>query len=258
MKTRKNLFAMLVLTLACVLFAGWSESAYAQKVGNGGEGAGSGSTGQPSPVRITMLTPAAGSVFTAGQTVNVTWTVDLSDKNRSTLWDEQEIRLIVDGKSYRLTRELGGDVRSYNVVLPNVSTNKAYFDISYGSQGNPDLIFEAPNVQKDKPFTIQSRPTRDLVQEVTLEPIGTKVAHTGDVINLKWSSTVANLDVFEVLVSYDRGAHYFSVATTADNSYNWVVPGKQKGTVTFKIVARSLDGSEIESLTEGTPHLRIK
>lgn len=256
MKTRKNLVAMFFLTLACVLFAGWSESAYAQK--NGGEGSGSGGSGTTQAiVRVRLLSPTGGILF-AGQTTRLTWEVDDPQKISSNTWSEQEVYLIANGRYYRLTRELGGMVRSVDVVIPNIKADTAYFEIRFGCQDNSSFVFESAQAQKEMAFSIRPRPTRDLVQEVVLEPIGQKTATPGEAVTLKWTSIGINVDTYEVLVSFDRGGNYQSLTTTADTSYSWVVPGKLKGPVTFKVVARSLDGSEIESLTEGTPHLRIK
>jgi len=213
-----------------------------------------GQTGQqpvPKP-KISMLFPKAGEAFSPGQKVRIAWNVDLSPKINLS-WCEQEIFLSIDGGKtfpYRITPELSPSSREYVWTIPNLPTDQAVLDIRFGSEFS-QMRFEKSQPQKRKMFRIL--PSANIAQEVKLVIPQIEKLFPGDQLPLNWSSEIADLDNFEVLISYDQGAHFHPLTKTKDNHFTWTVPNDFSGTVGFKVVAHKTDGSTIESLFDAQP-----
>ncbi|MEW6737949.1 MAG: hypothetical protein AB1489_42120 [Acidobacteriota bacterium] len=202
--------------------------------------------------KVKLLSPKPGDNFTPGQKVKITWQVEILgelDLN----WCEQEIFLSLDGgktMKYRITPELSPRVREYEWTVPNLPTDRAVIDIRFGSEFSKSR-FEKSKPQKKSMFRIL--PSNSVVEEVklTVSPLGKALPETQ--IELNWTSSVTNLAYYEVLLSYDQGAHFHSIANTNDESFHWMLPANFSGLVTFKVVAHKLDGTVVASITDAQP-----
>jgi len=95
-----------------------------------------------------LIYPHGGESFTPGQTVKLKW--NISSPNNAHFC-EQEIYMIVDKISYRITPELGARARSYDWIVPNIS-GTAVLELHLGC--DVINIFEAKNVESSRAFTI--------------------------------------------------------------------------------------------------------
>lgn len=205
----------------------------------------------PTP-KISMLLPKAGEAFSPGQKVKIVWKVDLSPKINLS-WCEQEIFLSIDGGKtfpYRITPELSPSLRDYVWTVPNLPTDKAVLDIRFGSEFSQNR-FEKSKPQTQMMFRILPSPSN--VEEISLTIPQIEKLSPGDQIPLNWISNIEGLDKFQVLISYDKGAHFHTLAETKDNNLTWSVPSDFSGTVNFKVIAYKVDGNTVESLLDAQP-----
>lgn len=205
----------------------------------------------PKP-KISMLFPKTGEAFSPGQKVRIAWNIDLSPKIKLS-WCEQEIFLSIDGGktfSYRITPELSPSLREYIWTVPNLPTDQAVLDIRFGSEFS-QTRFEKSQPQKRNMFRIL--PSASAVQEVKLFIPQVKKLLPGDHLDLNWFTETTDIDSFELLISYDQGAHFHSLTKTKDNHFTWTVPNDFSGTVGFKVVVQKTDGSRLESLFDAQP-----
>ncbi len=211
----------------------------------------SGQQSMPKP-KVGLLLPKAGEAFSPGQKIKITWKVDLPPKIDLS-WCEQEIFLSIDGGKtfqYRITPELSPTLRFYEWTVPNLPTEQAVLDIRFGSE------FSQMRFEKSKPQTkmmFRILPQTNKVEEVKLTISTTEKLLPGDEFPFSWISSVDDLAHFEVLISYDQGAHFHSLAQIKDDNFAWTVPNNFSGMVSFKVVAHKLDGSTIESLLDTQP-----
>src|SRR5215471_18957535 len=92
-------------------------------------------------IRVTLVSPHAGDVLTAGQQVEVVWQVTVSGKSAG--FQEQEVLLSVDGGRtfihYPISGSLDASARSFTWTVSNRPTDHAVLDIRYGNLYGPEL-----------------------------------------------------------------------------------------------------------------------
>ena len=69
----------------------------------------------------------------------------------------------------------------------------------------------------------------------------------GNTVTLHWTSTVSDAVSYDVLVSSDRGAHFFSAGQTRGSDFSYAVPANYQGGLTFQVLANRLAGSSLKS-----------
>jgi len=243
MKTRGLLVTLFALTFifASVLFV--ASTAAPQKKG--------GRTNEPYSARL--ISPRAGDVLMPGQQIRIEWESTLPRVDLT--WCEQEIYLSLDGgKSNvaRITPQLDPQTGYYNWTVPNTPSDKVVFDIHFGCEG---YFNETPSVQFKSVFSIASD---SKAQEVTISSITPAQASPGDTVRIAWDSSVQNVEYFELRVSYDRGAHFQTFAKTKNTQFDWEVPADYAGHATFQVVARTLDGGQVDSIVSAEPQLVVR
>jgi hypothetical protein len=204
------------------------------------------------PPTIRLISPQAGDVLRPGDTVTVAWEI-LTTVGSSYAGCEEEVYLSLDkGRTLaaRLTPELAPSASSFVWTVPNLPSKKAVLDIHFGCEGGANP-FEASNPQTQSRFRILQAP--DGFEEVRIASTQKTDTQGGSEINIKWQSTVAGVDQFEVLASYDRGAHFTSIGKTAGQEFTWNLERDFSGLLTFKVIGHRSDGTRIESITDPNP-----
>lgn len=206
------------------------------------------------PPTATMTSPRNGEVFLPGDQVTIAWDV----KAGSVSFCEQELYLLVNGGKQwvRLTRELGDDVRQFEWTVPDIPTENAMIEISLGCDRRPYLPFEGVNIQSHAVFQIL--PARSGYQSVEVASLEKTTVQPGEDIPVRWKSSVEDVEVFEVMVSYDRGAHFHSILETRDTSIVWTAPKDFSGTVAFSVVARKSNGARVEAAPGSSSMIDVK
>jgi hypothetical protein len=205
------------------------------------------------PPTATMTYPRMGDVFVPGEQVTVTWEVNPGNVS----FCEQELHLILNGGKQwvRISRELGEESRSFEWTVPDMPTEHAVLAINLGCDRRPYASFEGVNVQSQAVFQIL--PARDGYQGVEVAS-GKTSAHPGEQVPVTWTSSVVDVDQFEVLISYDRGASFNSIGETRDTNFVWTVPKDFSGSVVFSIVARRFNGTRVESSLRPDPPMVVR
>lgn len=197
---------------------------------------------------IRMLTPTRGQTLRPGDTVMITWEFvwPAGTREDPNAWCEQEIFLSLDGGqtvARRITLRLDPEVRSFAWTVPNTPTDQAVLDIHYGCE-TADSLGEVRNVQRRSSFKI-ARTTRH-VDELRIAPPAKQVA-PGEVIQIRWNSTVRNASNYKVFVSYDRGGEYVEIGQTPGASLEWAAPADYRGSLAFRVVTETTAGATIAS-----------
>jgi hypothetical protein len=233
MSVRRVLPALVGIALALSMFVVSTETVTAQS---------------PARPSIRMLTPTKGQSFRPGQKVRITWEfVWPAGAHESTnAWCEQEIFLSIDGGqtvARRITLRLDPDERFFDWVVPNTPTNKAVLDIHYGCE-TADSLGEVRNVQRKAEFRIL--PADRHVDEIRVVTSAKQVA-PGEVLQVRWESTVRRAGTYKVFVSYDRGGEYTEIGQTPGTSLSWPVPAEYRGSLAFRIETETVDGTVVAS-----------
>lgn len=233
----KKVLTVLVLALAVTPFAAMAE-----------------------PFGVYQSSPARGTVLHAGDVVTLAWKVTLPDDWVLT-GCEQEVFLSVDGgltNALRLTQMLSPNVRQISWTVPNMKVKQAVLDIRFGCAENDETNnFSLPFYpQMGSTFKIRKAHNQQL-EGVLIGDLAQNTVSAGGVVNLSWTSSVRNVDHFEVLTSFDGGSHFFPAGRATGNSFEWKAPAKLYGGVTFQVVAHRTDGSTVSSLIPAKQHLLV-
>ena len=211
-------------------------------------------------VQTHLLYPAAGAILHPGQTIVVRWEVTLPPLPIPGC--EQELMLSLDGgrsNAIRMSRMLSPTTRQVAWTVPLVSSRNAVIDLRYGCDGSviepPVDVPQFPQLQAR--FVIEAA-SPGPVETVALDAFETRTIAPGGTALVAWQSSVAKVDEFEVLVSYDRGAHFHSLGTTTATELEWTAPREMFGGVIFQVVARRADGSAVASPVPARPHLTVR
>jgi len=211
-------------------------------------------------VQVRLLSPAAGTTLHAGDLVTVRWSVLAA---RDFTGCEQELMLSLDGgrtNSIRMSRMLAPTVREIPWTVPAVESRNAVIDLRFQCDGMivlepPAHIPQHPQVQA--PLVIDSSGAKDF-ESVELEPFAAAAVAPGQSLTISWRSSVADVDRFEVLLSYDRGNHFHSLGTTTATEFVWSAPRETYGGVLFQVIARRADGTEVASLVPALDHVIVR
>jgi hypothetical protein len=187
--------------------------------------------------------------------VTISWEID-APANANFAGCEQEIYISTDkGRTVaaRLTPEFSYGVTSYTLTVPNLPTKKAVIIMGFGCEGATP-IFESQYPQKQSVFRISQPPAE--LQEVRLTSARHTANGSGEEINLRWDSSVRNVDHFEIQMSSDRGAHFETIGLASAQASEWHLPEGASvkmldgfsGEIVFKVVAHKSDATSIESL----------
>jgi hypothetical protein len=200
-----------------------------------------------------LISPKAGDVLVPGQQVRIEWESTLPRLNMT--WCEQEIYLSLDGgKSNvaRITPQLDPQIGYYTWTVPKTPSEKAVLDIHFGCEG---YFNETASVQGQSAFVIVSD---DKAQEVAINSVSPAQASPGDTVRVAWDSSVEEVKYFELLVSYDRGAHFQRLAKTKKLQFDWEVPDEFAGHATFLVVAHTVGGERVDSAVSAEPQLIVR
>ena len=184
--------------------------------------------------RVSALFPdVAGRVFEPGEEAKIRWELKGPGVRyfESNPWGECELLFSADdGLSWtRVTPRLSVSRRDYDWVVPNVPTESARIGLQIGIEGDGEFHQFA-----SEPFAI--RASSD-VGSVSLAATSGVALRGGSTFEIEWTSTVAGVERFEVLVSSDRGAHFFSVGETTQSRFSYVIPDEYEGSLLVQIVA---------------------
>ncbi len=79
----------------------------------------------------------------------------------------------------------------------------------------------------------------------------------GEELEISWTSNLEGYSSYDVMVSYDRGAHFHKAGSTRDARYALHVDEDFTGSVIVQIVNRRADGSKVSSLLTREATVRI-
>ena len=195
---------------------------------------------QDAKTPFVLTSPRAGQVLMAGQVIEVTFDVNLDKAFMENEWAEMEFFLeTAEGVHVRLTPQMRMSAKSFTWTVPNINTRTAKLAVQAGIEGAGDQYRFA--------------------QSGTFRIIGSKSASTislgalseavaGKDLNITWVSDLPKGTTYDVLISYDRGAHFTKFGSTTGTEFNLPIEANFAGSITVQISYTRADGTKITSL----------
>lgn len=195
---------------------------------------------QDSKTPFVLNAPRAGQVFMAGQVIEVTFDVNLDKAFMDNEWAEMEFYLETgEGVHVRLTPQMRLSAKSFTWTVPNINTRTAKLAVQMGIEGAGDQYRFA----QSGTFRIIGSKSESTI---TLGALNEAVA--GKNLNITWASDLPKGTNYDVLVSYDRGAHFTKAGSTTGTQFDLPIESDFAGSITVKISHTRADGSKIDSL----------
>lgn len=199
-----------------------------------------------------LKTPRNGEVLKAGSTVSITWDLTVDRAIAENPWSEMELFLTDEnGLFTRITPQLGIGAKSFEWTVPRVNSRSVRIVLQCGIEGEGDFYL----IRQVGAFSIRSKAG---VPAILLNSL----AHSpraGEDMAISWTSDSLNSSRgFDVMISYDRGAHFFKAGSTTESRFNLPVEDDFAGTITVKIVGVAMDGSKIASMLTPEATFRVK
>jgi hypothetical protein len=91
----------------------------------------------PPPYNPVLISPTAGQVLSAGQTIRVEWQNSIPNQGGYPAYCEIELWLSLDGGwtwAVQITPSMDPNTRFFYWVVPNTPTNSALLDIRFGGE----------------------------------------------------------------------------------------------------------------------------
>ena len=200
---------------------------------------------------FTLITPRAGELLRGGQQIEIKWDVGLDSVILQNPYGEMELILdLGSGQIVRVTPQLNLNTRTFLWTVPNLNVRNARLGMKAGieGEGDPYSLFQAGS------FNIKSVRGGPVIE---LDRLPEKVG-AGNQVELTWSaSNFSPGGEFDVMVSYDRGAHYQKAGTTVEPRFSLPVQDDFAGSITIQIVGRVGSVVKVRSIVTGDSVLRI-
>ena len=188
-----------------------------------------------------IISPTAGSVLNAGDQVEVVWAVNIDKAISDNPFGECELLLQTgDNAPIRISPQLSPFLRRFTWTVPDIDTTTARLILKAGIEGEGDLLYFT---QKGT-FTIG---TQSSTAAIRLGELSGDVK-AGESLNINWTSkNLGDNASYDVMISYDRGAHFQKAGTTTGTIFSLPIDEDFAGSITVQIVSR-VNGSKISSL----------
>ncbi len=199
---------------------------------------------------FTLRSPSPGIRLNGGSRVTVEWDLRVDDAITNNNWSEMELFLVDNnGLLLRITPQLSVTTKTFEWTVPSVNTSSAKIVAQVGIEGEGDFY----NLPQTGTFTIKTKAWSPIVFVNSLERTPT----AGENMELSWiAENIDRSKGFDVMISYDRGAHFFKAGTTTDTRFSLPIDEDFSGAVTVQVIARTADGTKVASLL--TPHVTFR
>lgn len=199
-----------------------------------------------------LKTPRNGQVLKGGSTVTITWDLTVDEAIVNNPWSEMELFLgDENGLFTRITPQLGIGAKSFEWTVPRINARNAYISLQYGIEGEGDFYL----IRQVGSFKIG---TKAEGPSIRLNSLSTS-PRAGEDMAISWTSEMMNQSRgFDVMISYDRGAHFFRAGTTSESRFTFPVEEDFVGAITVKIVGVGTDGSKVATMLTPDATFRVK
>ena len=198
----------------------------------------------------TLLTPTDGSVLKAGSQVLVTWDLQLERELIDNEWAEMELVLETEeGVNMRLSPQMTVDKRSFMWTVPHINTRTARLVMQCGVEGEGERY----RFVQSGAFTIKFGRTEPYVLLNSLRGHITP----GQNLDISWTSNLRAGSSYDVMISFDRGAHFHKAGSTTDTRFAYAIEPEFAGAITVQIVGTRPDGRKVQSLLTRDASVRV-
>ena len=231
-----------------VLILGASTPATAQIKGSADGGGAIG--GDTTTSSFLLTNPHNGDVLRGGQQVQITWDLTLDKDITTNPFGEMEFFLQTnEGMFMRITPQLSPLARTFTWTVPSINTKTAKLVLMAGIEGGGDRYTFA---QTGTFYIVTLRTSPSIFLNSMQEDV-----KPGEDVEVSWTSNLDGYTSYDVMVSYDRGAHFHKAGTTTETRFALPVDEDFAGSITVQIVSRRADGSKVKSLLTKDATLRV-
>ncbi len=203
-----------------------------------------------SPASFVLTSPKNGEVLRGGQEIQITWDLTLDKEITEHPFGEMEFFLdTAEGVHLRITPQLSLKARTFNWTVPNISTKTARLSLQCGIEGEGDRF----RFFQTGTFVIQALRRGPAIMLNAMP----EAAKAGDEMEISWTANLDGYTSYDVMVSYDRGAHFHKAGTTTETRYALKVDEDFAGSITVQIVSRRTDGTKVRSLVNRDATIRV-
>lgn len=200
-----------------------------------------------------VLNPPPGSVLRAGDQIEVQWEVKLDPAIVADPFGECELLLETNETGViRITPQMSPMTRRFIWTIPAINTTSARLILQAGIEGDGEG--DLGQFRQKGTFSIDASGATAITLAATKGSV-----EPGEDILLSWIPVNIGDGVnYDVMISYNRGAHFFKAGTTTDTHFSLAVEGDFVGAITVKIVGRSLDGTTVSSLLTHDATVKVR
>ncbi len=201
---------------------------------------------------FTLRSPSAGAKLAGGSRVTVQWDLIVDQTIIDNNWSEMELFLVDDnGLLLRITPQLSVTTKTFEWTVPSVNTRSAKIVLQVGIEGEGDFY----ELRQVGTFTIKSKVWTPAVIVNSLE----RSPKAGENMEITWTSEqIDRSKGFDVMISYDRGAHFYKAGTTTESRFSLPIEDDFAGAVTVMVIGRTADGTKVASLLTPNVTFRVK
>jgi hypothetical protein len=199
-----------------------------------------------------LKTPRDGQILKGGSVVTISWELSVDKAISDSPWSEMELFLADDnGLFTRITPQLGIMAKSFEWTVPRLNTRSARIVLQFGIEGEGDFYL-LRQIGSFKIVTKSGGPSI-LLNSLSHGP------RAGEDMQISWTSEMIDRSRgFDVMISYDRGAHFFKAGTTTESVFTLPVEDDFAGAITIKINGVGTDGSKVSTLLTPEATFRVK
>ena len=189
-----------------------------------------------------LNSPVSGEVVTGGRQYTIRWDLTVDPSIVQNPYAEMEYYLTTDeGLFMRITPQLDITTKSFVWTVPAINTTTARLTLKCGIEGEGDQY----TFTQSAPFTI--RKGKKLISLLLLNSFDEE-ARPGSDLSISWvPGGIDEARGYDVMISYDRGAHFHKAGTTTETRFSYPVDEDFAGSITVQIVARGSDGAKVMS-----------
>jgi hypothetical protein len=154
-----------------------------------------------------------------------------------------------EGVNMRITPQMNVDKRSFTWTVPNINTTTARLVLQCGIEGEGEMF----RFVQTGTFTIRFLRSEAYILLNSLRGN----MNPGQNLDISWTSNLKGGTSYDVMISFDRGAHFHKAGTTTDTRFSYPVDADFAGAISVQIVGTRPDGRKVQSLLTRDASVRV-
>lgn len=215
---------------------------------------GKGVAGEAIAPTYTLVSPRPGTVLKSGTQVTITWEATFDPSFAGNPYAEMELFLVTnEGLNMRITPQLGTGTRSYVWTVPALSSSTARLVLQAGIEADGGDMY---TLVPEGMFTIQKKKKGFVM---LLNAFEQEEVRPGTDLDISWVAEELDPNSgFDVMISYDRGAHFHKAGTTTETRFTLPIAEDFAGSITVQVVGRGAGGIKVPTMLTRDATVRVR